>query len=358
MSSPLLRLVVLYGGVSAEHDVSRVTAAHVISAADPDRYQVVPIGIGTDGGWVRNDKVIAALSEGTELPHALDIEGTAIEPLTELRTHATDAVTVVLPLLHGPHGEDGTIQGMLELFDVPYVGSGVLSSSVCMDKAMAKVVAAQAGIPQCRWVEFRDGVDDATTIAFRAIEELGLPVFVKPANLGSSVGISKATDAAELDAAINLALRYDDVVVIEEAVDGREIEVAVLGNALPETSVPGEIVPGSDFYDYADKYLSDAAKLLIPAPLSDEALAEVGELAARVFTALRCSGMARVDFFYEEFGRGWLLNEVNTIPGFTPGSMYPKLWAASGVAYGELIDRLVTLALEVHRRRSGFSTEH
>jgi len=358
MSSRLLRLVVLYGGVSAEHDVSRVTAAHVLAAADRTKYDLVPIGIAKDGTWLRNDKAIAALADGTALPDSLEVAGTAIDPLTELRGHAGEAVTVVLPLLHGPHGEDGTIQGMLELFKLPYVGSGVLSSALCMDKAMAKIVAAQAGIPQCRWIEFRDGVDDPRAIVGRVVEELGLPVFVKPANLGSSVGISKAHDAAEVDEAINLALRYDNVVIIEENVDGREIEVAVLGDTAPETSLPGEIEPGSDFYDYEDKYVTGAAKLVIPAPLPDEAVAQVRELAARTFTAMRCSGMARVDFFYEESGRGWLLNEVNTIPGFTPGSMYPKLWEATGVAYPDLIDQLVTFALDVHRRRVGFSTEH
>ena len=183
-------------------------------------------------------------------------------------------------------------------------------------------------------------------------------MFVKPANLGSSVGISKAHDERELDAAINLALRYDDVVIIEENVTGREIEVAVLGDTAPETSVPGEIEPGSEFYDYEDKYVTGAAKLVIPAVLPDDAIAEVRELAARTFTAMRCTGMARVDFFYEADGRGWLLNEVNTIPGFTPGSMYPKLWEATGVPYADLIDQLVAFALEVHRRLVGFSTEH
>ncbi len=358
MSSRLLRLVVLYGGVSAEHDVSRVTAAHVLAAADRAKYDLVPIGIAKDGTWLRNDKAIAAIADGTPLPDTLEVAGTAVDPLTELRGHADEAITVVLPLLHGPHGEDGTIQGMLELFKLPYVGAGVLSSAVCMDKAMAKIVAEQAGIPQCRWVEFRDGVDDPETITARAIDALGLPVFVKPANLGSSVGITKAHDEAELDAAVNLALRYDNVVIIEEAVTGREIEVAVLGDTAPETSVPGEIKPGSEFYDYEDKYVTGAAQLVIPAAVSDAAAAEVRELAARTFTAMRCTGMARVDFFYEESGRGWLLNEVNTIPGFTPGSMYPKLWEATGVPYPDLIDQLVTFALEVHRRRTGFSTEH
>ncbi|MDL9938863.1 D-alanine--D-alanine ligase family protein [Gordonia sp. ABSL1-1] len=359
MASPLLRLVVLFGGASAEHDVSRVTAAHVLAAADQTKYELVPIGIAKDGTWRRNDKAIAALADGTPMPDALEVEGTVVAPLAELRGAAeNDAITVVLPLLHGPHGEDGTVQGMLELFRLPYVGSGVLSSAVCMDKAMAKIVTAQAGIPQCRWIEFRDGVDDPETIVDRAVDELGLPIFVKPANLGSSVGITKAHDAAELDQAINLALRYDNVVVLEETVTGREVEVAVLGDTAPDTSVPGEIEPGSEFYDYEDKYVTGAAKLVIPAALPAEAQAQVRELAARTFTAMRCSGMARVDFFYEEDGRGWLLNEVNTIPGFTPGSMYPKLWEATGISYPDLIDQLVALALTVHQRRVGFSIEH
>ncbi|MFW0786156.1 D-alanine--D-alanine ligase family protein [Gordonia sp. CPCC 206044] len=359
MASPLLRLVVLFGGVSAEHDVSCVTAAHVLAAADRAKYDLVPIGIAKDGTWLRNDKAIAAIAEGSELPDKLEPAGTVVEPLVALRGEAdANTVTVVLPLLHGPHGEDGTIQGMLELFKLPYVGAGVLSSALCMDKAMAKNVAERAGIPQCRWIEFRDGVDDPNTIVARAADELGLPVFVKPANLGSSVGISKAHDVSELDKAIDVALRYDDVVVIEEAVTAREVEVAVLGNAAPETSVPGEILPGSEFYDYEDKYITGAATLVIPAELPDDVVREVRELAAKTFVALRCAGMARVDFFYEEGGRGWLLNEVNTIPGFTPASMYPKLWEASGVSYPDLIDELVTLALAGHRRRVGFSTEH
>ncbi|MEJ9078482.1 MULTISPECIES: D-alanine--D-alanine ligase family protein [Gordonia] len=367
MSTPLLRLVVLYGGASAEHDVSRVTAAHVLAAADSDKYVLVPVGIDKSGVWHRNEAAAAALAAGETLPNRLDVEGPEVDPLSVIR--GTDSaspasrgqsreITVVLPLLHGPHGEDGTVQGMLELLKTPYVGCGVLSSALCMDKAMAKEVAARAGIPQCAWITFRDGVDDARTVVDQAVEELGLPVFVKPANMGSSVGVSRATTPDELDKAINLALHYDDVVVIEEAVTGREIEVGVLGNTAPDTTLPGEIKPGSDFYDYEDKYVTGAAELMIPAPLSDAAIAEVRELAADAYVALRCAGMARVDFFYEEDGRGWLLNEINTIPGFTPASMYPKMWEASGIAYPDLIDRLVTLALEVHRRRSSFSTEH
>ncbi|MCK5754710.1 MAG: D-alanine--D-alanine ligase, partial [Mycobacterium sp.] len=328
------------------------------------RYDIVPVGITRAGEWLRNDKAIAALDEGRELPSSLSPEGTTVsstEILQESRGIGTGEpipTTVVLPLLHGPHGEDGTVQGMLELLGVPYVGSGVLGSALCMDKAMAKVVAAQHRIPQCRWLEYQDGIGTTTEFASRVADELGFPVFVKPANLGSSVGISKAHDAAELAAAIDLALRYDEVLIAEEGVTGREIEVAVLGNAEPEASLPGEILPGSEFYDYADKYLNGTAGLSIPAQLPDDAIAEVRALARTAFTAMRCSGMARVDFFYEADGRGWLLNEVNTIPGFTPASMYPKLWEATGISYPDLIDQLVALALDNHRRRVGFSTEH
>ncbi|GAA2058412.1 D-alanine--D-alanine ligase family protein [Williamsia deligens] len=359
-----VRLVVLYGGRSAEHDISCITAAHVMAAADRSRYEIVPVGITRSGEWIRNDKAVAALEEGRELPSSLAPEGTAVSSTEvvlgrgEVAPGDPITPTVVLPLLHGPHGEDGTVQGMLELLGVPYVGSGVLGSSLCMDKAMAKVVAAQHRIPQCRWLEFQEGVGTAADFAARVAGQLGFPCFVKPANLGSSVGISKAHDAGELDAAIEVALRYDDVLVVEEGVTGREIEVAVLGNAQPEASLPGEVLPGAEFYDYADKYLNGTAGLSIPAKLPDEAVAEVRELAVRAFTSMRCSGMARVDFFYEEDGRGWLLNEVNTIPGFTPSSMYPKMWEASGLSYADLIDRLVDLAWFRFGRRSTFSTEH
>ena len=361
MASPLLRLVVLFGGVSAEHDVSRVTAAHVLAAADRTKYELVPVGIGKDGSWVRNDDAMAALADGTPLPNALDVVGTAVDPLTVLRGEQSEAITVVLPLLHGPHGEDGTMQGLLELFKLPYVGSGVLGSAVCMDKAMAKRVTEQAGIPQCRWIEHRDGFDDEKQTIANAVDTLGLPVFVKPANMGSSVGITKAHDEAELAVALQTALAYDDVLVIEEGITAREIEVAVLGNSSPEASLPGEILPGAEFYDYEDKYVTGNAALQIPAELPAEAVDEVRELAVRSYRALRCQGLARVDFFYEESyrggpGRGWLLNEINTIPGFTPASMYPKMWEASGLKYSALIDRLVSLAQEVHAKRSAFST--
>jgi D-alanine-D-alanine ligase len=264
----------------------------------------------------------------------------------------------VIPVLHGPKGEDGTVQGLLELANLPYVGSGVLGSALAMDKAAAKRMFDSHGIPQALWLSRRSWELDAPT-GVRALldavdAQLGWPVFVKPANMGSSVGVSKAGDAAELRAALDLALAYDDTVVIEEAVVGREIEFAVLGNERPEVSLAGEILPGNDFYDYEDKYLGDAAALVIPAALDPAAQAVGQDLAVRAFAALGCEGMARVDFFLDRQGR-WLVNEVNTIPGFTPISMYPKLWAASGLPYDRLVDRLVELAVERWRRRARFT---
>jgi len=242
------------------------------------------------------------------------------------------------------------VQGVLELADVAYVGAGVLCSAVSMDKAMAKTVFDAHGIPQARWRSFLEheiGPDTAATI----VADLGLPVFVKPANMGSSVGVTKAKTLADVTAAIETALTYDRVVVVEESITGREIEVAVLGNEVPRASVAGEIVPGHEFYDFDDKYIDGGAKLLIPAPLAEADALRVRELAVEVFRALRGEGLARIDFFFEEGGRGFLCNEANTMPGFTPISMYPKLWQATGVPYADLLDELVRLALARHARR-------
>jgi len=343
-----IRLVVLFGGQSAEHDVSCTTAAHVLRAADPKKYDIAPVGIARDGTWAIAEAARAALTAGpTELPGRLDPTGTAIEPADVI----SDAKhTVVVPLLHGPMGEDGTVQGLLELANVPYVGSGVLGSALAMDKAMAKQVLAVNGIAQARHRAFRAHQITPGLPATLA-EELGLPLFVKPANMGSSVGVSKAKTVEDVRDAIEIALTYDEWVVVEEAIVGREIEVAVLGNLEPRASVPGEIVPGAEFYDYADKYVDDGSQALVPAPLTREQSDEVRALALRVFTTLRCEGLARVDFFFEEGGRGFLCNEVNTMPGFTPISMYPKLWIASGLSYSDLIDELVHLAVERHARQ-------
>jgi D-alanine-D-alanine ligase len=352
MPEPCIRLVVLFGGVSAEHEVSCVTAAHVLRAADPDRYELVPVGISREGRWALSESTAKALAEGpAALPASLEADGPSLDPLDTVAREAAEQV-VVLPLLHGPMGEDGTVQGLLELADVPYVGSGVLSSALCMDKVMAKVVLGAAGLPQPRHLALRRGeVDD--DVADRVGDELGYPVFVKPANLGSSVGITKVAEPSGLADALSTALAYDEWALVEEAVVGREIEVGVLGNERPRVSVPGEIVPTHEFYDYEDKYVDGAARMVIPAELPGGVLEQAQGMALQAYRALRGDGLARVDFFFEESGRGLLVNEVNTIPGFTPFSMYPSLWAASGVSYGELIDELVRLALDRHQRRIG-----
>ena len=353
--STRLRVMLIFGGRSAEHDVSRVTAVAVAKALDPERYDVIPVAITTDGQWHAADDAAALLAAGAEsLPDAFPVAGTELVSLGEMVATSGRRgleADVVFPLLHGPFGEDGTVQGLLELADVPYVGSGVLGSAVGMHKGAMKQMFAAAGLPQGTYLEHREGQDLA---AFRrdVITELGLPCFVKPANMGSSVGVSKAHDDAELDTAITLALSYDDEILAEEMIVGREIEVAVLGSLNPEASLPGEVVPGAEFYSYADKYEDGAAQLIAPAELSDAATAEVREVALRAFIACRCDGMARVDCFYDEGGRGFVVNEVNTIPGFTPISMYPRLWAVSGLPYPKLLDRLIELAIERHDRRA------
>lgn len=297
----------------------------------------------------------AILTDGTRsLPSQLDPSGPHTDLLPAITSPVPDQQIVILPLLHGPMGEDGTVQGLVELAGVPYVGAGVLGSALTMDKAKAKEVLAAAGIPQARWITVHEA--DWTGDLQPIIDELGFPCFVKPANMGSSIGVSRATSVEELDEAIKLALRYDEWLVIEEGIDGREIELAVLGNHDLQVSVPGEIMPGADFYDYEDKY-EDGASQAIPADLPADVVAELQELARQAYRALRVEGMARADFLYEtrmpdKPGRGALLNELNTIPGFTPISMYPKLWEASGLGYSELIDELVRLAIERHQRRS------
>ena len=349
------RVMLIFGGRSAEHDVSRATAVAVAKALDPQRYEVIPVAITTDGQWQSADEAAALLAADAEsLPDAFPVAGTELVSLGEVIATSGRRgldVDVVIPLLHGPFGEDGTVQGLLELADVPYVGSGVLGSAVGMHKGAMKQMFAAAGLPQGTYLEYRDGQDLA---AFRrkAIAELGFPCFMKPANMGSSVGVSKAHDAAELDAAITLALTYDEEILAEEMIVGREIEVAVLGSLTPEASLPGEVVPGAEFYSYADKYEDDAAQLIAPAELSEAASDEVRALAVRGFEACRCEGMARVDCFYDEGGRGFIVNEINTIPGFTPISMYPRLWAVSGLPYPALLDRLIELAIERHDRRA------
>ncbi len=346
-----INLVVIYGGQSAEHDVSCVTAAHVLAAADPSKYRTIPVAISREGRW--SSPSLPELSVGgvdpTALPERLSTDG-APTSASVIASTSENSQTVVVPLVHGPLGEDGTLQGLLEIMGVAYVGSGVLASALAMDKVMAKTVFAQAGIPQVRFASLRD--DQLTTAALEAIAgDLSYPLFVKPANMGSSVGVVKAHSLDELVVGARTAATYDEWIIFEEAVTGRELEVAVVGNRTPRASVVGEIIPGNEFYDYDDKYVTDSATLEIPARLTDRQSDELRALALRAYATLRCEGMARVDFFFEENGRGFLCNEINTIPGFTPISMYPKLWESSGLPYSGLIDELVDHARERHARR-------
>jgi D-alanine-D-alanine ligase len=367
-----IRVLLLFGGRSAEHDVSRVTAVAVAKALDPSRYEIVPVAITTDGRWLFADHAQRMIEQGPKaLPAALPVDGEPVSELGDLvargdhgadvesvRGSASLDVDVVFPLLHGPYGEDGTVQGLLELAGLPYVGAGVVGSAVGMDKVMMKRAFEACGLPIARYATFRDG-HDRVGFAAQVEADLGYPCFVKPANLGSSVGVSKARDRASFDAALDLALRFDEWVIAEEAISGREVEVSILGDDPPEASMPGEVVPGDEFYSYADKYEHDDARLLIPAPLTPEQTDELRALAIRAFEACRCEAMARVDFFLEETrvdgspGRGFLANEVNTIPGFVAGvSQYPRLWEESGVSYPELLDRLIELAFARHEKRA------
>ena len=380
-----VRLVVLYGGRSAEHEVSCISGLHVAAAVDPDRYDLRLIGITTDGRWVDTTAQARALTGasagGPAGPRALPSPDAVIGEHPDQEADITalapaggptspDGPLVVLPLVHGPMGEDGTVQGLLELAGVPYCGPGVAGSAAAMDKGLAKALLTAAGLPQARYLYFAEtelypdgpgsaelrpaSLDPAVT---RQVEdELGWPVFVKPANMGSSIGISKVKDPGGLEAAVALATRYDTALVVEEAVSGREIEMGVIGWPRLRTSVPGEIRPSHDFYDFEDKYLEGAAGLEIPARLPDGVAEEMSRLAVAACQALRVDSMARVDFFFEEGGRGLLINEINTIPGFTPISMYPRMWAESGLPYTELVDALVEQARRRADRRGRFET--
>ncbi len=347
-----------------------MSAATFLRALDPEKFDVLPIGIAPDGSWSVSDSALALhrREADTDRLVQVDVHGAGTTPMAALPAAGAadglnvDDLPVVIPVLHGPNGEDGTVQGLLELAGVPYVGPGVLGSALCMDKAVAKVVLASAGLPQAKWLTKRawDLADAASVARFSAEVEttIGFPVFVKPANMGSSVGVSKAWAGEELGAALALAFSYDDTVVVEETILGREIEFAVLGNHIVEVSGAGEIHPGADFYDYADKYLEDRANYTIPARLSVDELAAGRRLAERAYRSLRCEGLARVDFFFDDGstggdGRGWVINEANTIPGFTPISMYPKLWEAAGVSHAQLVEKLIDLAVERFTRRRG-----
>ena len=371
-----LRVGVIYGGRSGEHEISLASAAAVFQNLDPERYEAIPIRIEKDGRWALARRPPALVSAG-DVIRANKSELTDQAREAHLVAHpggdtlmtidrrddgaavAGLALDVVFPVLHGPYGEDGTVQGLLELANVPYVGAGVLASSVGMDKAAMKLVFAARKLPICDYdvVLKRDWQRDARAVMNRIVKQLGFPVFVKPANLGSSVGISKAKHASELRDAIEFAAQFDRKIVVEAAVpSAREIECAVLGNDEPEASVPGEILPSREFYDYEAKYLDEASKTVIPAELTRNMTDEVRNLAVAAFKAIDCAGMARVDFLLAGDSGILYLNELNTIPGFTTISMYSKMWEASGVTYAQLLDRLIALAIERHAEKQQLRT--
>ena len=344
-----LRVALVFGGRSGEHDVSVVSARSIERALDRDRYHVVPMAIDREGRWADPETARSVLAaSGDRTDRVVSFRGIhRLDPRL-----LDDAVEVAFPALHGPFGEDGTVQGLFDMLDLPYVGCDVAASAICMDKIVSKRLLVQAGLRTAPWVEVEAARWAAGPAAIRdRCLALGLPLFVKPARLGSSVGISKVKSADELGPAVQTALAWDDRVLVELALDAREIEVAVLGDESPRASVPGEIVPGHEFYDYADKYLDDACQLLAPAPLDDATTAAARELATRVFRWLGGHGMARVDLFLERSTGLFWVNEVNTIPGFTSISMYPRLWSLSGLPYPELLDELIRLALKRHRER-------
>ncbi len=344
----MVRVMVVFGGRSREHEVSLASARAIMEALE-GRHEVVPVGITRSGRWISSGDPMRELESGGE--QITDGSGPPARTEEKLPAATLGSVDVVFPVLHGPYGEDGTIQGMLELAGIPYVGSGVLASAVGMDKLTMKKIFAHHGLPQVEWLGLtRKEWEEAGKNWIRHIEDsLGYPCFVKPANLGSSVGINKAEDAGELRAALDEAAEFDRRLIVEAGVDAREIEVSVLGNEEAEVSVPGEIVvKKKEFYDYEAKYSEGGMELVVPAAVPDEVVAEIGRIARTAYAAIDAAGMARVDFFLERGTGRLLINEINTIPGFTPTSVYSRLWAASGLPYEELLDRLIELALERH----------
>lgn len=361
---PKIRVGVIFGGRSAEHEVSLVSAASVINALDKSKYDVVPIGISPEGRWLSSPDAVGLLKSGSEI--AAECERILLPDPTQKGlvplasgSDGPQSIDVIFPVLHGTFGEDGTVQGLFELAGIPYVGAGVLGSSVGMDKIVTKQICAQAGIPVTPYIWFLgdEFAKDSNRIARSVERQLKYPCFVKPANLGSSVGISKAHGRKEFLAAVDLASQYDRKILVEKGIENsREIELAVLGNDEPEASVPGEIVSSNEFYDYDAKYVDGKSVAIIPARLAPRIVRKLQEYAVRTFKAIDCSGMGRVDFLVLKRSNRIYMNEINTIPGFTSISMYPKLWEASGIPYARLLDRLIGLAIERFRSRERLKT--
>ncbi len=362
--APKIRVGVIFGGRSVEHEVSLVSARAIMKALDPERYEVVPIGITKAGRWtigkrhyaLPGDPSIGGLINIGNERRQLRAAGRRSVP----RCEADNRLDVIFPIVHGTGGEDGSLQGLLTLADLPFVGAGVLGSAVGMDKVAMKAIFRQAGLPIAHYEVIRARhIEAAPQRSILQVEgSVGYPCFVKPANGGSSVGVSKAKDRRSLEDALRLAARYDRKIIVERGIDAREIECSVLGNDDPEASVAGEIIPAHEFYDYSAKYIDSGSRLEIPANITDEQQRQVRDLALRAFVALDLAGMARVDFFLSRASGEILLNEVNTLPGFTPISMYPKLWEASGLPFPALVDRLIELAIERHAERKALVTSY
>lgn len=349
---------VVFGGRSGEHEVSLVSARSIMAALDRERYEVIPIGITRLGHWLttgdpmaRLEALVAGREDPGPAPRPFPTGRRALVP--GIGPEGLPQVDVIFPVLHGPYGEDGTLQGLCEMAGLPYVGAGVLGSALAMDKVASKMVLRAAGLPVVDFVAStrEQWVHQPEQLVDQVEGQLGYPCFVKPANLGSSVGITKAHDRKELQEGLELAASYDRRLLIERGLDAREIEVSVLGNEEPQSSLPGEIVPGREFYDYQAKYADERSELHIPARLPDGLTEEIRAMAVRAYRALDIAGMARVDFLLERRTLRFYVSELNTIPGFTPISMYPKLWEASGLPYPRLLDRLIELALARHAAR-------
>jgi D-alanine-D-alanine ligase len=366
-----IKLAVLFGGRSGEHEVSLQSAASVLKALDPAKYEVTPIAITKEGRWLLGGalkentvpELSTVLEHGKPVMPPSDPADPRLVPLnsTEVSTSVrSPGLDMIFPVLHGTFGEDGTVQGLLELAGVPYVGAGVLGSAVGMDKDVMKRLFRDTGLPVVPWQTMLRGEWERDPLAIEKSlqRKIGYPAFVKPANLGSSVGITKVHRRDELAPALRLAAQYDRKVIVEKGIDAREIECAVLGNDQPEASVPGEIVPANEFYDYDAKYVSEGSRLIIPAKLKAAQSKRVRQLAIQAFKAIDCAGMARVDFLMDRKRGKIYVNEINTIPGFTSISMYPKLWEATGVPYPKLLDRLIQLALERSREKSRTQYTH
>jgi D-alanine-D-alanine ligase len=356
-----LRVGVIFGGRSGEHEVSLRSAESVINAMDKSKYEIVPIGITNQGRWLMSANAAALLPDAVMSSNSHQQVAIIGDPtrqgltrLDEQERISSEPLDAVFPVLHGTYGEDGTIQGLLEMAGVPYVGCGVVASASGMDKVIMKQLFERAGLTliEYDWFLRSTWEEKPTAVMSRISRALGFPVFVKPANLGSSVGISKAANRNELSDAIDDAARYDRKVIVERAVNGREIEVSILGNEHPIASLPGEIITGHEFYDYEDKYVDTTSRTEVPAKLPKKLIERIQREAVRAFQAIDGSGLARVDFFVERGTNRVIINEINTMPGFTSISMYPKLWEASGISYSELIDRLIELAIERHADKS------